>query len=91
MSGGSMNYIYRRFEDASNYMNDKEIKELLKDLGELFHDYEWWDSGDISKSAYIETLEEFKAKWFGKDKKSERVKKYVAESLDELKEEIKTL
>lgn len=40
---------------------------------------------------YIETLENFKAKWFGKDKKSERVKKYVTESLDKLKEEIKTL
>ena len=86
-----MNYIYRRFEEASDYIDDKEIKELLQDLGELLHDYEWWDSGDFSKSTYIETLENFKAKWFGKDKKSERVKKYVTESLDKLKEEIKTL
>lgn len=91
MSGGSMNYIYRRVEDASDYIDDREIKDLLNDLAELLHDYEWWDSGDYSKSTYIETLDKFKAKWFGKDKKSERVKKYVAESLDKLKEEIETL
>lgn len=88
MSGGSMNYAYRHLNDMADYVKDKEVKDLFNDLAELMHDLEWWDSGDYDKSDYLETLENFKAKWFGKDKKSERIKKYVNECLDKLKEEV---
>ena len=90
MSGGSMNYAYHHLNDIADYVEDKEIKDLITDLSELIHDLEWWDSGDISKKGYEETLFKFKQKWFG-DKRNERLEEYITESLDNMKWEIKKL
>lgn len=90
MSGGSMNYAYHHLNDIADYVEDKEIKDLITDLSELIHDLEWWDSGDYSKKDYEETLFKFKQKWFG-DKRNERLEKYITESLDNMKWEIQKL
>lgn len=90
MSGGSMNYIYARISEAAYYVHDKEIKELLKDLSELMHDLEWYESGDYGKATYLKSLAEFKKKWF-KDDRTERLKSYIDESLKDVKEELYAL
>ena len=90
MSGGSMNYVYARISEAAYYVNDKEIKELLKDLSELMHDLEWFESGDYGKDTYLRSLAEFKKKWF-KDDRTERLKSYIDESLKDVKEELYAL
>lgn len=87
MSGGSMNYVYHHIEDAADYVKDPEIKDLMKDLANLLHDLEWWDSGDYSRADYEETLANFKKKWFGENR-NYRLEKYINESLDNLKVEI---
>ena len=87
MSGGSMNYAYHHLNDMADYVNDKEIKELITDLAELMHDLEWWDSGDYSAATYYETLNNFKAKWFG-DNRNERLREYLNTTLDDMKTEI---
>lgn len=90
MSGGSMDYVFRYVGDAADYVEDKEIKELLKDLSKLLHDLEWWQSGDYGSDSYYKTLDDFKTKWFG-DNRNERLKDYIKHSLDEMKCKIDTL
>lgn len=90
MSGGIMEYACFKIEEYADYVDDKEIKDLMKDLAKLMHDLEWYKSGDYSKYQYEKTLAEFKAKWFG-EKRSERLKEYLFVALDDMKEEIENL
>ena len=90
MSGGSMNYAYIHLQDMAEYVDDKEIKDLLNDLSDLMHDLEWWHSGDYSSSDYYETLDKFKAKWFGENR-NERLREYLNKTLDDVKWEIEKL
>lgn len=53
MSGGSMDYVCFKIENAAGYVSDKEVKDLLMDIAELLHDLEWYDSGDYSKDTYF--------------------------------------
>lgn len=91
MSGGSMNYAYRYLDDIADDVEDKEIKDLLKDLSSLMHDLEWWKSGDYSSSDYYDSLAEFKKKWFGNNSRNERLKEYLNSELDEMKSKIEKL
>lgn len=64
MSGGSYNYQYNTFENYYvNQMYDEEINALFKDIVDLLHDVEWWQSDDISEETYRETVSKFKKKW----------------------------
>lgn len=90
MSGGSMNYAFHHLNDMADYVEDKEIKDLLNDLSSLMHDLEWWQSGDYSSSDYYESLDEFKKKWFG-GTRNERLKEYLNSELDEMKLKIEKL
>lgn len=92
MSGGYMDYAYQRIYDmAEDFVDDKEIKEMMQDLAELMHDLEWWKSCDYSKGQYDESLANFKNKWFGSGNRDERLLKYIDESLDEIKTELHSL
>ena len=90
MSGGSMDYAFHHLDDLADQVNDKEIKELMNDLAKLMHDLEWWESGDYSKGQYEESLADFKKKWFG-ESRDERLLKYIDESLDEMKVNLRLL
>ena len=86
-----MDYAYHRISEmADDYVEDKEIKELMNDLSELMHDLEWWLSGDYGKGQYEESLANFKKKWFG-ESRDERLLKYIEESLDEMKVNLRLL
>ena len=87
MSGGSFDYICYKIKDAARYAEDKEISELLYDLADLLHDEEWADSGDYSKDKYLNSLEIFKKKWFGSNRE-ERLKNYVDDSIQKLRDEL---
>lgn len=90
MSGGSMNYICFKLSNAADHIQDKEVKDLTKDLAELLHDLEWYESGDYGRDDYESQLNRFKKKWFT-DSRNERLKKYLNDSLDGLKSEIENL
>lgn len=90
MSGGSMDYICFKLNDAADYIEDKEIKELTKDLADLLHDLEWYESGDYGRDTYEKSLKEFRKKWFG-DSRNDRLKRYLKVSLDELKLEVEKM
>ena len=81
MSGGSYNYIYSRLsEECENRMYDAEMDDLIKDLCEVLHDLEWWQSCDSSEEKYRVTLARFKAKWF-KGNRKERLKGYIDDQI----------
>lgn len=90
MSDGSMDYICYQVKEASKMTTDREISELLLDLAKLLHDEEWWKSSDYSKDTYLETLYNFKEKWF-KGNREERLKEYIDTSLEESKKELYSL
>ena len=51
MSGGSMDYLYNKVEDAQFIPNTSERKAFvthLKLVAKALHDIEWVDSGDCS-------------------------------------------
>ena len=49
MSGGSYNYTCYTFQNQyEGAMFDDEMNDLVKDLYEVLHDVEWWQSADIS-------------------------------------------
>lgn len=66
MSGGSYDYGCFKLEELYvGAMYDDEMNEMMKDLYEVLHDVEWWQSSDIGEDAYRTTVEIFKKKWFG--------------------------
>lgn len=88
MSGGSHNYIYCRIEnDLVGQMEDRELDDLMKDIVTLAHDLEWYHSADTSRDDYRKSVRKFKDKWF-KQSREERLKKYIEESIQEIKEEL---
>jgi hypothetical protein len=86
MSGGSLNYFYIELAGHSSDLGDKELNELVKDLAELFHDREWFLSGDTGEGSWRESRDAFKAKWFSEHGRQERIEQYLAEFADEIRE-----
>lgn len=77
MSGGSYDYIYLRLLDkCENRMYDEEMNDLIKDLCEVLHDLEWWQSADSDEQTYRDTLSRFKRKWF-QGNREKRLKEYI--------------
>ena len=91
MSGGSYSYIYGRLEEeCGGRMYDAEMNDLIKDLCDLLHTLEWWQSGDTSEDRYREELSCFKAKWFKGDRKK-RLKGYIDEQIGIVRGELYSL
>lgn len=78
MSGGSMDYLYGRIEDHADELEDKELSDLARDLATVFHDAEWYHSGDTCQGTYRESVQKFKEKWFNTPR-IERLDKYAEE------------
>lgn len=88
MSGGSHNYIFYRIEeDLVGQMEDRELDDLMRDIATLAHDLEWYHSSDIGDDDYFKTVKEFKQKWF-KGNRDDRLKGYIDEAIDDVREEM---
>lgn len=88
MSGGSHGYIYCEIESQlCGAMHDRELNDLMKDIAELAHDLEWYDSSDYGEDDYRESVVKFKAKWF-EQSREERLKNYIDEAVDELRKDL---
>ena len=85
MSGGSLNYFYCDLESHIGDFGDKELDELVEDLAELFHEREWYLSDDTGVGSWNEARDAFKAKWFTKHGRQERIEKYLADIGDEVR------
>lgn len=91
MSGGSYDYIYSRLEEkCSGRMYDAEMDEMIKDICQVLHDLEWWQSSDCSENEYRATLDKFKAKWF-KGNREGRLKGYIDNQIGILRKQLYAL
>lgn len=88
MSGGSMNYFYLGLEEHQNRLGDRELNDLVHDLAKVFHDREWFESGDISEGEYNKTVMDFKDKWFTDGGTNERREKYIQDAIEELRNDL---
>ena len=94
MSGGSLDYFYCSLEEHVGDFNDRELDDLVKDLAQLFHDREWYLSGDYGEGNWNASRDTFKIKWFGEGARAERIDNYLRISIgteDEMKEFISFL
>lgn len=90
MSGGSFDYICFDLAHVADRIEDKEIKELTRDLANLLHDLEWYESGDYVRDTYERSLKEFKEKWFKGDR-NVRLKEYINTILNTARDDINKL
>ena len=96
MSGGRFNYQdmtlrdeifgYASRDEIHNVFEDREITELIYDVFDLIHAYDWYASGDTSKVTYLEAKAEFKKKWL--DNRGVRVKRIVDDAIESVKKEL---
>lgn len=84
MSGGSLNYFYSTLQDHVGDFQDKELDDLVKDLAELFHEREWYLSGDTGKGSWREARDAFKKKWFTEYGRKERIERYLKQLASEV-------
>lgn len=84
MSGGSLDYFYSEMESKIGCFHDAELDDLVRDMAKLFHDYEWYTSGDTNEGYWRESRDAFKKKWFRDGARAERIETY----LDDLKKEL---
>ena len=85
MSGGSLLYFFSVLQEHVGDFGDKELDELVKDLADLFHDREWFLSGDTCEGDWNEARDAFKAKWFTDAGRQDRIEKYLADFTNEVK------
>lgn len=91
MSGGSYDYICYKLEgECSGRMYDAELDDMIKDLCDLLHDLEWWQSSDVSEGKYRQTVDKFKAKWFKGDREK-RLKGYIDSKFSTMRTELYSL
>lgn len=86
MSGGSLDYFYSELDCHVGDFKDKELDDLVKDLAELFHDREWYLSGDTGAGDWNEARDNFKKKWFSDHGRQERIEQYLSEIADEVRQ-----
>jgi hypothetical protein len=98
MSGGYWNYmdstlkneIFDYFDERkTNPLEDVEISELVWDVFELLHEYDWYISGDTSEERYIEEKNKFKKKWLrNKNYNKEVLKVLIEKEFESKKQEL---
>lgn len=95
MSGGYFQYIdsnlksqiFGLTDEHDNEFQDIEITELVWDVLDLIHDFDWYISGDTCEETWLKKKAEFKKKWFQSERK-DRIKKIVDDALNDTKEEL---
>jgi len=94
MSGGRFDYqdsnlkstIFGWTDKPANVFEDREISELVWDVLNLIHEFDWYQSGDTDEEDYLKAKKAFKTKWFGKN--SVRVRRTIDAAIDELRTEL---
>lgn len=94
MSGGHFEYLDSRLKNeifgyenkVKNVFEDREISELVFDVLDLVHEFDWYYSGDTSKETYLEAKAKFKTKWLSN--RGVRIKLTIDTAIDEVRAEL---
>lgn len=98
MSGGHFNYqdsvlkneIFDYESKPSNQFEDMEISQLVWDLLDLIHEYDWYISGDTGRQKYLDAKKTFKDKWL-KGNRNARLTEIIEDRLTEVSDELKSM
>ena len=88
MSGGKLDYFFGSLEDHAEDFGDRELADLVKDLATLYHDREWYLSGDTSLGDWRKSRDEFKKKWLKEGGNRERIERYLHDIERDIREEL---
>lgn len=94
MSGGHFGYmdsnlkseIFGWTDKPHNAFEDMEISQLVWDVLNLIHAYDWYKSGDTCKETYLKAKKDFKRKWFSN--RGVRIRQIVDDALGRCKNEL---
>lgn len=94
MSGGRFNYmdstikneIFGWTNKPINVFEDREISELVWDVFDLIHSYDWYASGDTCKETYLKDKVAFKKKWFSN--RGVRIRTIVDNVINDARDEL---
>lgn len=94
MSGGLFEYhnvnlqsaIFDNADRPTNVFEDREISELVWDMLNLIHEFDYYKCGDTGKERYLREKTNFKKKWL--NNRGQRVKRIIDNALAELKTEL---
>ena len=98
MSGGRFNYMDRSAaleifdychdpERIPDVFEDREISELIYDVFELIHDYDWYASGDTGRDDYLASKAAFKRKWLAVEPAA-RTKRLIDQAAEHMRREL---
>ena len=95
MSGGHFNYLDSSLKNEMfgwsdkfhNVLDDRELSELVWDILDLLHDYDWYISGDTGEDSWLEARKEFKDKWLNAERE-DMVKRMIDGAVEECREEL---
>lgn len=73
-------------QKVPNVFEDREISELIADVFDLMHSFDWYISGDTCKNTYITDKKKFKNKWLSN--RGVRVKNTIDTAIQQVKEEL---
>ena len=79
-------YVECPFCGSCTTCEDREISELIFDVFDLIHAYDWYASGDTCEGTYLEAKAEFKKKWLKRD--DSRVQMIIDNAIDEARQEL---
>lgn len=98
MSGGYFNhqdrnakleifsYCYDETDKVPDVFHDREISEIVWDVFDLIHDFDWYVSGDTGEGQWNKAVHDFKEKWFTDTGRNERYDRYLEDILKEMRE-----
>lgn len=94
MSGGHFDYVDSRLKSeifgwtdrAHDVFEDREISELVWDVLDLIHEYDWYKSGDNCEEKYLKAKAKFKKKWFSN--RGVRIRNIVDAAIADCKAEL---
>ena len=94
MSGGRFGYvdgqlkaeIFNYADKPTNVFEDREISELVWDVLNLIHAFDWYISGDTCRETYLKKKSVFKQKWMGD--RDERVRRITDEAIQQIRDEL---
>lgn len=95
MSGGRFNYLDStlkteifgyNFDKPKNVFEDLEVSELVWDVLDLVHTFDWYISGDTDEDDYLSAKKNFKNKWL--ENGTQRQKQIIDDAINELRDEL---
>lgn len=86
LDGQLKHEVFGWTQRPTNVFEDREISELVWDVLDLIHEFDWYKSGDTDEKTWLKEKTEFKKKWFSN--RGVRVRRIVDEALAQTREEL---